>query len=73
MGLNLDRWKIAIKKFERSLPLWVQKIINVIDTPFDKFKELLYNDGKGRAVFGYRFFFNCIMGNKEGECKIEKE
>ena len=47
-------------------------MINRIDDPFDYVKEWLYNEGKGRVVWKYRIYFDCIMMNRKGGCRIEK-
>lgn len=70
--MSVENFKRLYKKIWKKIPKMIRRVINILDNPFDRFKEYLYNDGKGRAVWKYRLYFNCIMMNKKGGCKIEK-
>jgi hypothetical protein len=56
----------------RWLPKWIRWVINRLDNPFDWVKEWLYNEGAGRVVGTYRIYFDCIMMNRTGKCRVEK-
>lgn len=55
-----------------KVPKPIRWIINRIDDPIDWVKEWFYNDGKGRVVWRYRIYFDCIMMRKPGRCRIER-
>ena len=46
------------------MPKWLKKIVNVIDTPWDKFKHFL--NGLELYIFGRYYKFRTKMGNKPG-------
>ena len=61
---------MEIQKLPETWPKWLRWFINRIDNPIDWVKEWLYNDGAGRVIWRYRIYFNCIMANKPGKCRI---
>lgn len=65
-------FKERYKEWWNRQPKWFRWIGNRIDTPIDWVKEKLYNNGNGRVVWKWRIYFNCIMMNKIGKCRIER-
>ena len=63
---------MKVTKLPDWMPKWMKWIINRLDDPIDFVKEWLYNEGNGRVVWKYRIYFNCIMMNKPGKCRIER-
>lgn len=62
----------SYKKWWNAQPKWFRKIINRIDDPFDWVKEWFYNEGEGRRLWKWQIYFDCIMMNRDGKCRIER-
>lgn len=60
------------KEWWDGLPKWIRWLGNRLDTPWDKLKEWFYNEGEGRRFWKWQIYFDCIMMNRHGECRIER-
>lgn len=60
------------KKWWDAQPKWFRHFINQIDDPIDWVKEWFYNEGKGRRFWKWQIYFDCIMMNRDGNCRIER-
>ncbi|NIV10164.1 MAG: hypothetical protein GWN62_02305 [Aliifodinibius sp.] len=49
-----------------------KQLENLFDDPFDWVKEWFYNDGDGRRFWKWQIYFDCIMMNRTGNCRIER-
>jgi hypothetical protein len=70
--MTADEFKKWYKSWWDKLPKWIRWPINRIDDPFDWVKEWLYNEGDGRRVWKWQIYFDCIMMNRQGGCRIER-
>lgn len=69
-NMTFKEWYL---KWWHRVPKPIRWLINRIDDPIDWVKEWFYNEAQGRKIWKYRIYFDCIMMNKPGTCRIVKE
>ena len=57
-------------KWWKRVPKPIRQFINKIDDPIDWVKEWFYNNGKGRVIWKWHIYFDCIIMSKPGTCRI---